>query len=195
MSIPYNVIKLGDKMIGVDSYFWGHVVHDARKALLIRPAEALEGNPLPGSIILDARVSYKEQLNDLNKIRRMSREAKARIREIQARIVLRRPLARRPSQAEYRVLRELLSASYILEDLSLDQPQYHGIKWLHLRIHDNGLVTSSLSHDLPDKIYQWLASEDEAFGKELSRILARKGYRLPKILGIQEAMKRAKRKY
>ncbi len=144
---------------------------------------------------MDVMVGYRKQLDDLNEIKRMSREAKARIHEIQARIVFRRPLTRRHNQAEYRILRELLSASYILEDLSLDQPQYHGIKWLHLRIHNDGLVTSSTSHDLPDKIYQWLASEDEAFEKELSRILARKGYKLPKILGIQEAMKRAKRKY
>jgi hypothetical protein len=69
--IPYNIVSLGDKLVGADARFWYSLEKDFRRLLLLRLADSLEllGAFRDDVCILEKIVDVEAQINDLKLIK------------------------------------------------------------------------------------------------------------------------------
>ncbi len=166
-------MKLGDKLVGLDAFFWDSVEIPARKLLLVKPASVLEGHPAPASIILEKAKTYREQIEDLIRLKeRIEGEKYSGIKRFYRWKVSRFIGIPVPSRASgLREFREMISAKYILDHLDLGDPKYHGTAWLILKL--EGDTVFHAREEMPEKIYQWLLAQDKLFKEKMESILRR----------------------
>ena len=66
LSIPYNLVNVNDREVGLDSYFWNSLSKPFRVVLLIRGKSVLSGEPRGYRV--SPRVSLSEQLSSLSSL-------------------------------------------------------------------------------------------------------------------------------
>lgn len=66
----------------------------------------------------------------------------------------------------------MMSAKYILDNLDLSNPRYHGTAWLILRLEGETIIY--VKEERPEKIYQWLFSQDRLFKERMDSILKKR---------------------
>lgn len=171
VSIPFNAFNLKGRILGMDSYFWRSLEFEYRRALLIKPVEMLSQNPTQGSIILNPRVSPLEQINDLRSlldniesykyqvVSKFNRWKTARFYSLL--------LPGNRGLREVDRLSEVISSEVILKNLGLDDPHFVGVRWLNLKVSEDG-VYNETSRDI-DRVYTGLYRRDVVFSRELRR--------------------------
>ena len=66
--VPYNLARLGDKLIGLDAFSWPFLEKRYRVVLLAHPVSYIEAVQKAADCRLDARVSVTEQLEEIRRI-------------------------------------------------------------------------------------------------------------------------------
>jgi hypothetical protein len=161
-AVPYNIARLGSRIVALDSYFWSEVSLSARLVLLPRPPESLSREPPPGARMLGARVSLARQVEDLRRLQ----GGLARWAVRHARWKLKRLLypAREPGGGW-----EYAYASRIVGMLDLDYVEPAGVGWLPVEFDlDGGSVLVGGSRD---KVYSWLLEKDPSFRRAVERLV------------------------
>ncbi|MEB3851160.1 MAG: hypothetical protein LRS49_01075 [Desulfurococcales archaeon] len=160
VSIPFNLARAGGRVVGLDAYFWDSVSVEARRALLIRPAEGLEETPPGGYRPLRARAGLARQLADLESLRAGHlRWAARHARWKLARMLL--PAREPPGGWEY------AQARGILEGLGLGAgSEPAGLGWLAVEFRVASGV-AVLGSGVEDRVYTWLLRRDWVFLREV----------------------------
>ncbi|BEP17338.1 hypothetical protein PYJP_06900 [Pyrofollis japonicus] len=65
--VPFNLARLGDRVVGIDAFFWPFLEKRFRTVLLVHPISYVEGVRGNGCR-LEPRVSISEQLGELEEI-------------------------------------------------------------------------------------------------------------------------------
>ncbi len=165
---PCNLYRSRKGVVGIDAYFWGRLKIPYAHALLIKPLENLVEKPGGEGLVLPRTTTWEEQLRDLDALRvRIKSEILGRTVKYYRWRILRFfmiPLPTRTSSLEE--LSDAVYADRILKSLKplkpLEKQYYYTIdieeaKPYQLRI--------------SDRMYQWLALNDDGFREELWRIL------------------------
>jgi hypothetical protein len=165
LSVPYNMVKLDDLVVGLDSYFWNNLTHEHRKVLLIKPGSKLENSPKPESTILNPKVRLESQLNDLTMLRRELRYARFDKSVKFFRWKMSRffgiPLPRR--NLEFDEYSEANAAYGIIRSLNLDKPIPMGLGWYIIGVNVEKESVTITQKEGEEKIYTWLLNNDNAF--------------------------------
>lgn len=162
VAVPYNKVRLGDRLVGLDAHFWGRVAVNARLVLLVRPASTLSGEPPPGPIkALKTRVGFAEQIADLKSLR----GGMARWASMHARWKLKRllyPAREPPGGWEYAY------ASRIVGLLDLDHAEPLGAAWLPVTFDVD--ARRAVVGGSTDKLYTWLLEKDPEFRRSVAQL-------------------------
>ena len=67
--VPFHLARLGEKVVGLDAFFWPSLEKRYRVVLLVHPAERL-GEAPAGACRLPVRVSVEEQIEEVRSIAR-----------------------------------------------------------------------------------------------------------------------------
>lgn len=67
--VPFHLARLGDRLVGMDAYFWPSLEERYRVVLLVQPAERLSGAPA-GGCRLPARVEARDQVEEIQHLAR-----------------------------------------------------------------------------------------------------------------------------
>ena len=169
--VPYNLYRSRKGVVGIDAYFWGRLKIPYARTLLIKPKEKLLEKPGREGLILPWTTTWEEQLRDLDALRlKIKSEIISRTVKYYRWRILRFfmiPLPTRTSSLEE--LSDAVYADRILKSITplepLEKQYYYGID-----IEEERPPLIKIS----DRIYQWLALNDDGFREELQRILREK---------------------
>ena len=167
--MPFNTIKVGERIIGLDAFFWPSLRQRHAVVLLAIPSTQLSNNP--GHSVLPVRVSVYEQLEDLRSIASMEPQIPGRGRLFGLRLLsLIVPGRFLHDAAAERFVRyaDQRMARDIARHLSRGEPM-DMVLWLDV-VFGKGRV--DCSSELADRNYNFLARVDSGFSSEL-RLLCR----------------------
>ncbi|ABM80042.1 hypothetical protein Hbut_0170 [Hyperthermus butylicus DSM 5456] len=66
--VPFHLARLGDRIVGLDAYFWGQLSERYRVVLLVHPAENLLDERDATGCKLPVNVTFEEQLRDIEEV-------------------------------------------------------------------------------------------------------------------------------
>jgi len=173
--VPFHMFRLGDRIVGMDAYFWRHLSKKYRVVLLVQPSqnlqplEQLEGCRLPVEVTAD------EQLSDIEEVAAMPTASPSPPKVSLAKRILTLLM---PASLLYYELRESMRGfrvpekaqarglARILRDRKPEPLGY--ISYAAFTVESEDLILPSTEGSMR-RIYSELASRDEGYRKACRR--------------------------
>jgi len=165
ISIPYNIfIGARGQRIGMDAYFWEHILDPFHRLFMVRRAELLSPEPL--GLQLPRRIDYRKQLDDIKTLAATPPKITSRKPSLKHRLLslITPPLLTEAKEDEGYESEKMFAWALASELARMGLEPSGEILWYNLEVDENG-------KPLNDKLYATLYRRDERFREHITSLL------------------------